>query len=134
EDARNAAPVVVLSHSLWLRKFAGDSGIVGRAIQLNSRPTTVVGVMRPGFDFPNRSEVWTPQYVDPNDFSCWCYSMIGRMRPGITAPDVAREMASIIDDFGERRRDVFPDHKRGDARIIAMPLSHRIVGDLRRPL
>ena len=134
EDARNAAPVVVLSHSLWQRKFAGDSAIVGRAIQLSARPTTVVGVMPAGFDFPNRSELWTPQYVDPNDFNCWCYNMIGRMRPGISAPDVAREMASIIDDFADRRHDVFHDHKRGTSKIIAMPLSHRIVGDLRRPL
>jgi putative ABC transport system permease protein len=134
EDVRNAPPVVVLSHSLWQRKFAGDTSIVGRAIQLNSRPTTVVGVMPPGFDFPNRSELWMPVVVDPTDFNCWCYDMIGRMRPGIRPPDVAREMASIIDDFADRRHDVFPDHKRGTAKIIAMPLSDRIVGDLRRPL
>ncbi|HEY8176016.1 MAG TPA: ABC transporter permease, partial [Gemmatimonadaceae bacterium] len=94
EDVRNAPPVVVLSHSLWQRKFAGDTSIVGRAIQLNSRPTTVVGVMPPGFDFPNRSELWMPVVVDPTDFNCWCYDMIGRMRPGIRPPDVAREMAS----------------------------------------
>jgi putative ABC transport system permease protein len=134
EDVRNAPPVAVLSHSLWQRKFAGDTGIVGRAIQLNAQPTTVVGVMPPGFAFPNKAELWMPVYDDPTNFNCWCYNMIGRMRSGIGTPDVVREIVSIIDDFADRRHDVFPDHKRGTAKIIAMPLSDRIVGDLRRPL
>jgi len=134
EDAENAAPTVVLSHSLWQRMFAGDSSIVGRSIALNSRPTTVVGVMPPGFDFPDRAQLWTPLYVDANNFNCWCYELVGRMKPGISAPDVAREIMTIVDEFGLRRRDVFPDAKRGGARIVAMPLSDRIVGDLQRPL
>jgi putative ABC transport system permease protein len=134
EDVRNAPPVAVLSHSLWQRKFAGDTGIVGRAIQLNSQPTTVLGVMPPGFDFPNKAELWMPVFDDPTNFNCWCYNMIGRMRPGIGTSDVVRDIVSIIDDFADRRHDVFPNHERGTARIIAMPLSDRIVGDLRRPL
>ena len=134
EDVENAAPTVVLSHSVWQRRFAGDTAIIGRAIDLNSRPTTVVGVAPATFDFPNRAEVWTPQYMRPNDFNCWCYNLVGRMKRGITAPDVAREMMTLIDEFGMRRRDVFPDAKRGGARMIAMPLSEKIVGDLQRPL
>jgi len=51
EDAGMAGPrVVVLSHATWQRRFAGDSGIVGRAITLNGQPFTVVGVAEPGFN------------------------------------------------------------------------------------
>lgn len=134
DDAQGMPRFAVLSHSLWLRKFGGDSTIVGKAIELSARPTTVVGVTPPGFDFPNRAELWTPLYVDANDFNCWCFNLVGRMRPGISPPDVAREVVSIIDGFAQRRPDVFPNHAGGTAKIIAMPLSERIVGDLRRPL
>lgn len=134
EDVANAPQAVVLSHSLWQRRFAGDSTLVGRTIELYSRPAIVVGIMPPGFDFPDRAQLWTPLVVGADDFNCWCYSIIGRMRPGLEAGDVAREMMTVTDDFGMRRRDVFPDAKRGGARIIAMPLSQRIAGDLQRPL
>lgn len=134
EDVENGPPTVIISHSLWLRRFSGDSTIVGRTIDLGSRPTTVVGVMPEGFDFPGRSELWRPQHVDPNNFSCWCYDMVGRMKPRVTAQQVAQEIATISDDFGLRRRDVFPDAKRGRSRYVAMTLAERVAGDLARPL
>jgi predicted permease len=134
EVAPGAVPVVVLSHALWRRNFSGDSTVVGRTITLDGRATIVVGVMPPGFDYPRRAELWMPLTVDPDDFGCWCYDAVGRMTPGLVVEDVRREIATITDDFGLRRRDVFPDAKRGGARIIAMSLSDRVVGDLKRPL
>ena len=134
EDDRNAAPTVILSHALWRRRFSSDSTIVGRTINLGSRPTTVVGVMPEAFDFPGRSDLWVPAHIDPNDFNCWCWDLVGRMKPGVTPADVAREIATISDDFGMRRRDVFPDARRGGSRYLAMSLAERTVGDLQRPL
>src|SRR5688572_11306577 len=59
ENAIGNENVVVLSHGLWNRHFGGDPAIVGRAIPLNGVPTTVVGVMRPGFHYPSREfELW----------------------------------------------------------------------------
>ncbi len=49
DDRPGEAPVVVLSHQLWLSRFAGDRGILGRSIQLNGRQVTVAGVTGPGF-------------------------------------------------------------------------------------
>src|SRR5262245_52371903 len=51
-DAENSDPqssVVILSYDFWQRKFGGDPNVIGRALQLNSRPQTVVGVMPPSF-------------------------------------------------------------------------------------
>ncbi|HSE99018.1 MAG TPA: ABC transporter permease, partial [Blastocatellia bacterium] len=71
EDRVGAPPVVVLSHSLWQRRFSSDREIVGKSITLNNQGYTVVGVMPAGFEFPaglsfrNRvisdpMEFWTP--------------------------------------------------------------------------
>lgn len=134
EAVPNAPPVIILSEALARRRFAGDTALVGRAIQVNGRPTTVVGIMPPGFDYPERAEFWMPLALDATNFNCWCFRPVGRMKAGVSPPDVAREMMAIGDDFALQRRDVFPDAKPGGTRIIAEPLAKQIVGDLERPL
>jgi hypothetical protein len=49
EAAEGGAPVVVLSHDLWLNRFGSDPGVLGRTLEINRRPYTVVGVAPPGF-------------------------------------------------------------------------------------
>ncbi len=49
EDAPNGPRVVILSHGFWQRRFGGDRTIVGRTIDVNARPATVVGVLADGF-------------------------------------------------------------------------------------
>jgi hypothetical protein len=66
-DAQEGAPMtVVLSDKVWRDRFAADPGVIGKAIHVNSRPATVVGVMSPGFGFPWRQEVWIPAQLPAN--------------------------------------------------------------------
>src|SRR5262245_25743674 len=71
EDVPNGPNLVVLGHSLWSRRYASDSSIVGRAIQINGRPYQVLGVMPPAFvlptDYqnPQPTQLWTPLQIDP---------------------------------------------------------------------
>src|SRR5256885_1257838 len=57
--------VVLLSHRVWQRRFAGDSSIVGKRITVDGRALTVVGVMPESFNFPDRGDLWRPFAVDP---------------------------------------------------------------------
>ena len=61
--------VVVLGHGFWSRVLGADRAIIGKTIQLDSVPFTVVGVMPPVFEFPTSTnvEVWTPLAFDPKD-------------------------------------------------------------------
>jgi hypothetical protein len=62
-----AAPFVVLSHATWLRRFGGDSTIVGRSIPINGRPYTVVGVAPQGFTSTEallRPEIYLPMSME----------------------------------------------------------------------
>jgi predicted permease len=52
--------VVVLSYALWQSRFGADSKIQGQTLKVNAEPFTVIGVMPPGFDFPQQSEMWCP--------------------------------------------------------------------------
>jgi putative ABC transport system permease protein len=60
EDRVGGAPVVMLSHGVWQRRYAADPSIVGRTITVSGTPSTVIGVMPPAFQFPEQSQLWIP--------------------------------------------------------------------------
>jgi len=109
DDARPDAPAtIVLSHSLWKNQFGADPAIVGRAIRLNDRPVTVVGVMPEAFYFPSpRIQAWVPFAITPaqrgdsergNEYS----QMIARLKPGASIAGVQRELDRIQASNAER--------------------------------
>lgn len=60
DDRHGGEPVVILSDDLWRRRYSADRSIVGRAILVNARPHTVIGVMPPRFRFPENQYLWLP--------------------------------------------------------------------------
>lgn len=137
EDTRGNNLVTLLSYELWRRRFAGDSSIVGRAINLNEIPTVVVGVMPPGFDYPKGTELWVPVGLNPENLTYWYLSAIGRLRPGITPDAAAREIASVNDDFERRHPEIYdsnPQKPSLPGRVVAMRFHDHLVKDVRRPL
>ncbi len=90
EDSPGRDGVVVLSYGLWRAKFGGDPSIVGRTIDLDARPYTVVGVMRPDFYsahiFTVQPDLWIPAPFDTlrGDRSLREVLVYGRLKPGVT--------------------------------------------------
>ncbi|MGH9330538.1 MAG: ABC transporter permease, partial [Vicinamibacterales bacterium] len=95
EEAPGRAPVAVLSHALWQRRFASDVAIVGKTIQLNNKPYTVVGVASPDFYGAWSGlalDLWIPVVMQadvmPGDLihargNRWLQGL-GRLGPGVT--------------------------------------------------
>src|SRR5215510_11720381 len=66
DDAPGAAKTAVISYALWTKRFHGDPAIIGRAIALNAESHAIVGVMPPGFKFPDAGvEVWLVLTMNP---------------------------------------------------------------------
>ncbi|MGB7352402.1 MAG: ABC transporter permease, partial [Acidobacteriaceae bacterium] len=94
---------IVLSHTVWEAAFAGDKGIIGRKVQVNDQPYTVVGVMPAGFQFPYDNypagQVWAVRQLADSDkktgYDSDLYSVIGRLRPGVKLEAAQAEMATI---------------------------------------
>jgi putative ABC transport system permease protein len=132
EEVPGRERVLLLSHALWQRRFAGDRQIVGRAVTVDSVPYTVVGVMPPWFTFPEQGLAWRPLAGDAqldapgNRFYA---GAIGRLRPGTS-------LATARADFDRLSRELqreHPDANEGwEAELV--PLRQDLVGDLRRPL
>jgi putative ABC transport system permease protein len=64
EDRPGDPTVIVLGHEVWQRVFAGTPNILGKRVFLDAVPVTVVGVMPPGFQFPEHAEAWAPLVLD----------------------------------------------------------------------
>ena len=60
DDRAGAEPVVLLSDDVWKRRYSADRGVIGRAVSINGRPHTVIGVMPEGFKFPETQQLWVP--------------------------------------------------------------------------
>jgi putative ABC transport system permease protein len=131
EDTPGNNNVIILSYELWQRRFGGDVEILGKPLNLNNVPTVVVGIMPPGFDFPNHTEVWVPVGLDSQDNSLWYIDPIGKLKPGVTVEDGQREIVALIDDFA--RQQNWPKAETGTT-ILARPLAYEIVGEVRTPL
>src|SRR5262249_25482939 len=60
DEQAGHAPVVVLSHKLWLKRFGGAADAIGQQLTLDGKGYTVVGVAPAGFQYPNKTELWFP--------------------------------------------------------------------------
>jgi hypothetical protein len=60
DDRAGARPVIILGDGLWRTRYGGDPSVVGTTIRVGGVPSTVVGIMPPGFRFPDSSDLWLP--------------------------------------------------------------------------
>ncbi|HKQ76065.1 MAG TPA: ABC transporter permease [Blastocatellia bacterium] len=139
EDMPGGAPVVILSDGLWRRRFGGDPEVIGRAVTLEGKSRTIIGIMPYGFQFPGRSDLWLPLALDAADELKRLHpsiynisdapstlSVLARLKPDVT-PEAARADLSVI---LERQRQAYP-HVYADTQISVIGLSESLVGAAR---
>ena len=97
DESPKAAPVALLGYGLWQRRFGGAREVLGRTIRVNGQATTVVGVMPPGWRYPETAELWVPLRVDPADARRGFFEYGGHamLRPGVTLAQARAEFATI---------------------------------------
>ena len=101
EDSPGGADVVVVSHALWQRLFAGERSVLGRTIRLNGRPFEVIGVLPANAQLPGEVELWVPLKLDlAEQGGSWWLSGVGRLKPGVgieqTREDLTRVHKAMI--------------------------------------
>lgn len=98
DERAGEAPVVVIGHSLWQSRFAGERDVVGRTIQLGATRYTVIGVMPEGFAFPISNRIWTPLRLNPLEFprgEAPSVQVFGRLAPGATMEQARAELTGV---------------------------------------
>jgi putative ABC transport system permease protein len=132
EDQLGQHRLIVLNHAWWLSRLGGDPAIIGKKIILNANDYEVIGIMPPGFQFPQPAAGWTPIPVGSPISrlrDAHIYKAIGRLRPGATVDAARQEILAL----GQHNEQLYPQTNRG-YRAAVETLAHAITGDVRPTL
>lgn len=141
EEARPGNdPVVILSHALWQEHFGGRATVVGQALRLHGQSATVIGVMPPGFQFPQPEvKLWVPFGFSPDqrsdaerghEFS----DMLVRLKPGRSAAHLEAECTAIIQANAATRPDARAWVESSGFCARVTPVLEESVGEVRAML
>lgn len=97
DDVAGASPVLLLGYGLWIRRYGGDSTLIGKTVRLNGVQRAVIGIMPPRFGFPEFASLWIPMAAEATIVSAADRSIgvVGRLRTGVSIVQAGAEMASI---------------------------------------
>jgi putative ABC transport system permease protein len=138
EDQPGGAPVAIVSHSLWKRRFRSDPNLVGKTITLDEKGYTVVGIMPESFRFPGD---WSPELFSPSalppkaDWSARELAIVGviaRLKPEISLERARSDVLAInyrSDNAGSLPRS-FAQMRIG-LQVRVIPLHQHMAGDAR---
>jgi putative ABC transport system permease protein len=136
DDMDEASPVVMLSWSLFKRRFNGDPSIIGKTIRLNLQPYTVVGVLPQWFTYPDpKIQLWVPYHKGiPTVILHSHYShtshVIARLRSAVSLNEATQEVSVI-------QHGVFTRFSGGGpvpSTVVSLRLVEDIVGDVKAPI
>jgi putative ABC transport system permease protein len=139
DEQAGHAPVIVLSHKLWLRRFGGEASAVGQQLILDGKSYTVIGVAPAGFQYPDKTELWFPplrlapeinEAFDVTQTRGFGYlSAVARLKPAVSLEQAKAEMETIT----ARLRKQYPETNNNRFNRV-VPLQTSLVGDTSRSL
>jgi predicted permease len=130
EDLPAGPKVAILSYGSWLRRFGGDKQILGRALDLDNKSVSIIGVLPREFEFApqGNAEIWVPLHIEKDMVSRrslrWM-PVIGRLAPGVP-PQKARAELNLIN---AGLAAAYPQ-ENGATQVVMVPLRDRIVGQV----
>ncbi len=131
-DRPDADHVVLLSDTVWRQRFGADPAVVGTMLLIDEVPHEVLGVLPPEAAVAmGPFDLWTPFAFGPNTEirSNRAFSVIARLRPGVTIAEADRELKVI----GARLAEAYPESNRGHT-VTVMSLAERLLGRDTRPI
>ncbi len=126
--------VLLISYRIWQSWFGADPNIIGRHVQINSTPRTIIGVMPPGFSFRNRTtDLWEPLGLNPAENyrktqGRWMMA-IARLKRGVTVAQAQAQMTAIA----QRLATSYPEFDKNWTTTVE-PLRDSLVREVRRSL
>jgi len=110
DDGPGVPPVMVLTHAYWMRRFGGDSSIVGRTVRTDGGPVTVIGVLQPAPYFPDPVDAFFNMVISPHHLSAFMVQgrthrmteMIARLAPGASVQQARTEVSGV---YARMQRD-----------------------------
>jgi len=137
DDVEGAEGALVITHSLWQRRYGGSRDVLGRRIVAGERPFTIVGVMPPDVEYPRTVEAWLTVHADAATLTNPAFregllrdlDLFARLQPGATIAQAAAELQAASNAF----EATAPDSPRGQTPVLRT-YEDVITGDVRTPM
>ena len=137
DDGPGAQPIAVLTHAYWMRRFGGDSSVVGKPMSLNRRPVTVIGVLQPAPFFPERVDVLLNMVNSEHHLSASMVQgrthrmteVVARLRPGATVDEARVEVGAVYSRLQNAFNEAYDP--AAHYRVAVIPFKH-VLGERAR--
>jgi putative ABC transport system permease protein len=128
EQQEGGRMAVIVGHTFWQEQLGGTVDLGSRTLRLGEESYTVVGVMPPGFDFPDGAALWTPRELSPvhGSRTAQNWQVVGRLQEGTTVARAQQDLSRIARELKQRLGD---DTWMADAAVV--PLHEQLVGRVR---
>ena len=142
DDTTGGVEAIIISDALWHRRFGARDDAVGRTLDVNGKPRTIVGVMPAAFAFPlpgvggQPADVFLPLRItadyERNRGSAYDAFLIARLAPGVTIAQAKRAANELTASYPT----LYPDHFRGGWKVVAdvFPFRDHATANVRKPL
>jgi predicted permease len=127
DEVPGAPGVAILNYAFWVDRYAKDPAVIGRTVRMNGAPTTFIGVMREGFSFPQKTDLWVPLVRTANvlhraNRDTWM--AFGPLKPGATLEGARAEILTIA----KRLAIAYPATDQ-DVRVTVQDFHEFMIGD-----
>jgi len=131
EQNVGASPVALVSYDYWKQSLNGVNDLSRSKLRLGSQSASVVGVLPPGFRFPNDTDIWSPRelFASLPSRSAHNWKVVGRLRDGISLEQARTELSSI----GRRLKQQYGDEINMEGAAVS-PLRDAMTGQVRSEL
>jgi predicted permease len=132
EEAKPGGGAAIISYAYGVRHFGDEANALGKRVQMAGKTLDIVGVMPPGFGFPDRTDVWYPANTiapETESRSGHNYRVIGRLQNGVRLEQAQTQMKAI----GARLEEKFPDSNKGKS-VAVTQLRDEMVSNYRLTL
>jgi len=140
DDGPNAAGVVVLTHRFWKDTLKSDPSVIGKAVRLDARTATIIGVLEPSVPYPAQTEIIANVITSPHHMSATMVTgrvhrmteVFGRLAPGATLESARAELQTVHGAIVREHPEAYSP--KGDFRINAVRLRDQITSGARTVL
>jgi putative ABC transport system permease protein len=129
DDDLGSEAVVLLSNGYWKRKFGADRGVVGKVVEMNDKPHTIVGVLPPIPQYPRENDVYMPTSACPfraqgetqtaqNRRAFGALRVFGRLKDGGAGERANSEISTVAQRFSQDNRRFYPETSGFSSRVV----------------
>jgi predicted permease len=134
DDEPGSPDTLMITYGYWHSKFGGDRSVIGKTIDIDGKPSTIVGVLPQRFRFLDMTDLGILMPLRPKTQRGYNYFSVARLKPGVTLAEANRDVVRMLRLQVERFPEAAQFFKEAQIRPNLQPLKQYIVGDIGKVL